>query len=634
MLLLSDGRVMAEGGGTSKSWSSLTPDATGGYINGTWSTLAPMNLQRLYFGSNVLPSGKVLVLGGEYSGSDQSQNIVNSGQIYDPVTNTWTSIPSFPQPEFGDDPTVVLPSGQVLAGYIFGPQTYLYNPTSNSWSQTGSKLRGDRSDEETWVLLPDGSVLSYDIFSSPASGAGHAQRYLPASGTWVDAGSVPVVLTGDSFGSELGPAMLLPDGRVFQIGANGHTAIYTPSTNSWVAGPNVPGLLGADDAPGAILPNGHVIFAADTPKFHGPTKLFDFNPLTNSITDVTPTGALGVALNGPAFIDRMLVLPSGDLLLSTSSGQLWDYTPSGSPNPAWAPTVSNVTQAGNIFTLTGTQLTGLSAGASYGDDAEMDSNYPIVRITDSNGTIKYATTFNWTPGVATGSAPASVQFTMPVGLAPGVYHLSVIANGIASADFVLGGLGAPQNVTAFPFPTTQAFVSWSPVQNADGYRIYLYDINTHQKTTLLGTYSPFTNFAFVSGLAPGAKQYLVVEAYSAVLKPFIADSIPVSVSEPLPAPFPTVTLLSPTSALLSWAAVAGAQGYRIFAQLGGQQLLMGTFNSATTSITLVGLTPGTTIQFMVEAFNGSVVGDSGWVSVTTMMAFQSPDRRRLFSGWM
>src|SRR5437667_10805389 len=43
MLLLSDGTVMAADSGTSSNWYQLTPDRTGGYVNGTWSTLTPMH---------------------------------------------------------------------------------------------------------------------------------------------------------------------------------------------------------------------------------------------------------------------------------------------------------------------------------------------------------------------------------------------------------------------------------------------------------------------------------------------------------------------------------------------------------------------------------------------------------------
>ncbi len=623
MMLLSDGRVMAQGGAgnASKQWSALTPDATGNYVNGTWAPLPSMGLERLYMGSNVLPSGKVFVVGGEYSGPATTQNFTPTGEIYDPIANTWTAIPDFPQVNFGDDPTMLLPNGKILAGFLSGPQTYLYDPAANSWTQTGTKLRGDASDEETWVLLKDGSVLSYDVFSSVNTGIGHAQRYFPSTGTWADAGIVPVPLSSSGVGFELGPAALLPDGRVIQIGAQGNSAIYDPASNTWSAGPATPGGLGADDAPGAMMPNGHFLFAADTPLFNGPTHLIDFDPVADTMTDVTPnTGAFASALNGPAFVDRMLVLPSGDVLMTTSSNQLWDYTPVGSPNAAWAPTISGVSQFGNTLTVTGTQLTGLSAGSSYGDDAESDSNYPIVRLTNSNGIVKYATTFNWTPGVATGNTPTTVQFTMPAGFPLGAgYRMAVIANGIASTDFLLGLL-PPQNVTAVPFPgnPTKATISWNQVSAADGYNIFLYNNSTHRNAALLtSVVGSNVVSAVVTGMAPGTKQYIVVEAYSATLAPFAADSKPVALIEPLQSPIVTSRVLSSTTTLLSWSPVTPVQGYRVFAMINGKKVLLGTLKPTATSVTLIGLKHGTSLQFMIEAFNGDVVGDSTFVTVTT-----------------
>ena len=440
MVLLTDGTVMMQGGGVSKNWYRLTPDSTGNYVGGTWTTLANSSLERLYTGSNVLPNGNLFVLGGEYSGPSGSGNCVNSGETYDSASNAWKSIKNFPQSNFGDDPTVLLPNGQILAGYLSGVQTYLYNPATDTWTRTGDKLHGDRSDEETWVLLPDGSVLSYDIFASPSSGSGHAQRYVPSTGTWVDAGAVPVSLSNSSVGYEIGPATLLPDGRVLQVGGINTTALYDPATNTWTAGPSLPAGLGADDSPGVMLPNGHFLFAVDTPLFNGPTRFFNFDPSTNTLTEETPTAQLGSQLAGSAYTGRFLMLPNGHVLFNNGGNTLWDYAPSGSPQSAWAPSIDSVTSSdGLTYTLTGKQLTGISAGASYGDDAEMDSNYPIVRLTDGAGVVRYARTFNWTPGVATGAAQTTVQFTLPTGLsAAGPIDLAVIANGIASTSVPFG----------------------------------------------------------------------------------------------------------------------------------------------------------------------------------------------------
>jgi hypothetical protein len=462
MMLLSDGTVMVHANnnifGTASNgnqWYRLTPDGTGSYVNGTWTQLASMNRVRLFFPSNVLPDGRVFVVGGEYSGSPRTQNFTNTGEIYNPVTNSWSNIANFPQSQFGDDPTEMLPDGSVLAGYISGPQTYIYHPATNTWTQTGTKLRSDRSDEETWIrlpvssTLPQGGVLSYDIFSSISLGVGHAEVYNIATGTWVDTGNLPVQLSSSSVGDELGPGLLLPDGRVFLLGANSHTAYYTPATNTWTQGPDIPSGLAPDDAPAAELPNGKILFMADTPLFHGPAHIFEFDPnsgVSGTYTDVTPSISGLDLSDATTYNDSMLMLPAGQVLLATGTTRLAVYTPDGTPVANGKPTIAAIdSNADGSFTLTGTLLNGISEGAAYGDDEEMSSNYPIVRFSDDSGGVFYARTFNWSStGVATGSTPATTQFTLPAGLAPGHYNVTVVANGIASDAFGLV-VGQPKN---------------------------------------------------------------------------------------------------------------------------------------------------------------------------------------------
>ena len=429
MMLLTDGSVMVQTGiATSKTWAKLTPDSSGSYIKGTITPLASSSLERLYFPSTVLPSGKVYILGGEYTGPNQTLSLDNTAEIYDPVTNVWSPAATFPEQFFGDIPTSLLRNGKILVGAQSTPNTYLYDPIDDTWSLAAEKLRQDPSTEESWIALPNGNVLSYDV----VMGLNQAQFYDVATNSWVDTGPVPVNLSSRL---EIGAGLQLPDGRVFHIGATNQTAIYDPVSNTWQAGPQLPEGIGSDDAPAAALPNGHILFVADTPSFQPPSRLFDYDPFRNTVIDVTPPAGIGPDLtNTPAFVTRMLALPNGHVLFTNSKAEIWDYAPDGLPAENVRPTISNITRlSGDSYVLTGTKLNGYSEGAAYGDDAQMSSNYPIVQLTDSTGKVFYAKTTNWTPGLTTDNRIVSTQFDLPAGLRKGTYQLRVIANGIASA---------------------------------------------------------------------------------------------------------------------------------------------------------------------------------------------------------
>jgi uncharacterized repeat protein (TIGR01451 family) len=450
--LLSNGSVMVPRGTTSAGTQLLSPDANGSYVNGTWSSGANFTITARSGGAVIaLPDGRLMYFGGVDSTAGTA---FTDGQIYDPVANTWTAMANFPESTFGNGPTELLANGQLLAGSTNDPNTYLYNLATNTWSAGPTKLYGDSSAKESWTLLPDGSILSYDVNGN----AGEAQRLDPTTMTWVDAGAAPVALeAGISAYQDMGPGVLLPDGQVLQFGRSSQTAIYTPPTTgdgtngvgSWTAGPVIPDGLeagGENDANGgstaAVLPNGHVLFCADLPDTGGPTKFFEWDPtapLASSLTDVTPPIA-GYPTSSVNYATRMLLLPTGQVLLGnagatglTTTSQLYVYTPDGAPQAAWQPTITSVVASGNNFQLTGTQLNGVSAGASHGVSTQMATNFPIVELKDSSGHVDFARTFNWSStGVQTGSTPETTDFSVPGYLAPGTYSLYVIANGISS----------------------------------------------------------------------------------------------------------------------------------------------------------------------------------------------------------
>jgi hypothetical protein len=133
------------------------------------------------------------------------------------------------------------------------------------------------------------------------------------------------------------------------------------------------------------------------------------------------------------------LLPSGEVLYSNQSGTVSILPSVGGAQAGWAPTITNCPNSlilGHTYQIFGTQFNGLSQACSYGDDAQMATNYPIVRLQDTSGNIYYLRTANHsTMGVATGSAQVSTFVSVPTNIPEGQYNLFVIANGIASAAF-------------------------------------------------------------------------------------------------------------------------------------------------------------------------------------------------------
>ncbi len=470
MLLLPDGTVMAASGEPNNghignAWYRLTPDTNGNYLNGTWTTLAPMQYTRLYYSSEVLTSGKVLIAGGEYGTG------WGTSELYDPVANSWSQVPipsgllnmdnqnavigGENDAGFMDSGSVMLPNGNVLVLPVvpanFGG-TVIYNAASNSWGAGPTTFRGFDEDEATPLELPDGSILTIDSFTQ------NSERYIPALNEWIDDADVPVPMY--DVNGELGAAFMLPTGQAFFLGATGNTAVYNPSGSTtpgtWVAGPVIPNNQGTPDAPAVMMVNGKILCAlsqvgTQNNGFPSPTSFYEYDPVANAFTSVN--GPIGPTFPSPTFVLRMLQLPDGTILLSTSTQQLFTYQPDGSPLLAGKPTISNITRnSDGSYHLSGTLLNGISQGAGYGDDAQENSNYPLVRMTNSSGQVFYARTHNWSStGVQTGSKAVSTDFSLPTNLPTTTYSLVAVANGISSDPFSFTPIALPDLVISTNF---------------------------------------------------------------------------------------------------------------------------------------------------------------------------------------
>jgi hypothetical protein len=501
-LLLTDGSVVVHEV-CSPNWHRLIPDQNGSYIKGSWSTfakgdnnngstpLAQMNgagtagdYGPLFYASQVLPDGRLIVMGGEYENNQTSCGSKNAavqstkGSLYNPHTNTWTMVPcpgsnsatscsgSNAWTTIGDAGSVLLGPNTITGTYapasffLQNSQTIqaavasiaAFPGTTVTWTQTNNG-KADGNDEEGWTLLPNGTVLAVDIGKAPGAELFFPGQNCPTStqcnGQWVSAGSTAPNLVNTGLG-EIGPAVSIGFNMVVQFGGNGGTSIFVYPTgnigsNLWTPGPsfpNSPQQQEVADGPAALLPNGNILvqasfaYTTSPPIVDGrPSHFYEFD--TVGISPQYPCGNPAncanrlPAVNDPScapntgsFEGRMLVLPA---TADAQNGQvLWDAgegfscasiyvvnSTDGTPNRVMRPlphisSISSTTLTrGSTYTLTGSMFRDVSQGGSYGDNAQMSTNYPIVRITNnSTGHVCWGRSHDW-------AIWTSTQFDVP-----------------------------------------------------------------------------------------------------------------------------------------------------------------------------------------------------------------------------
>src|ERR1700682_2434870 len=187
------------------------PSPSAGSANGTgsWSTAGSMSTSRGGHSATLLPSGKVLIAGGNTGGFVSAG--LASTELFDPATNTWSAAAPMNRPHAGHTATL-LKSGKVLvvAGRSTGGDSNaaeLYDPVTNSWSSAGS-IAGARTSHA--ALRPrNGKVRVWGGFG-PAGANPPAELYDPATNGWS-------VVPGTS-AHFINVAIVLEDGRVLALG--------------------------------------------------------------------------------------------------------------------------------------------------------------------------------------------------------------------------------------------------------------------------------------------------------------------------------------------------------------------------------------------------------------------------------
>src|SRR5882672_3352448 len=282
--LLSNGKVLVAGG----YWNGVLNSAeVYDPATGTWSSTGNLNTAREGHTATLLPNGKVLVAGANNTDSGNNNRGLNSAELYDPATGTWTSTGNLNAARRNHTATL-LPNGKVLVAggdTLLGHSTELYDPATGTWSITGN-LNTVRA-YHTATLLLNGKVLVAGGFLARNT----AELYDPATGTWSITGN----LNYSSDGRTDHTATLLPNGKVLVAGGTlyfcggelcddvptNDAELYDSATGTW----STTGNLNSGSQTAALLPNSKVLaVAGDRAELYDPatgTWSYTANPNTS-----------------------------------------------------------------------------------------------------------------------------------------------------------------------------------------------------------------------------------------------------------------------------------------------------------------------------------------------------------------
>jgi hypothetical protein len=127
-VLYNDGKVLIVGGGDPPTNTAEVIDLNAG--TPAWRNVAPMTYNRRQLNAALLPDGTVLVTGGSSApGFDNAAGAVYPGELWNPITETWTTVASFSKYRGYHSFTLLLPDGRVLSGGGDGNQDVeVYSP--------------------------------------------------------------------------------------------------------------------------------------------------------------------------------------------------------------------------------------------------------------------------------------------------------------------------------------------------------------------------------------------------------------------------------------------------------------------------------------------------------------------------
>jgi hypothetical protein len=405
-VLLPSGKVLVFGGGcptfpcpASANLAELYDPATGAWSSTGSLLMSPGEAGAFgALGGALLPTGEVLAV-GLFSCVATPCGQAMGAELYDPTTGSWTQTGTPTQP-FAGFATTTLTNGKVLI--VSGTAADLYDPQTGTWSATGGPIGGQN--QPSSALLANGQVIIAGGGCCPTS---QAQLYSPTSGTWALTGSMSTARVFNGIALLTSGKVLVSGGSSSGLVTFSSAEVYDPTAGIWSPTGSM-----ANSRSGStltVLPDGKVLAAGGsnfTTGDVGPAELYD--PSTGTWST---TGTMNVPRDEPS----ATLLPNGEVLVAgglagagpTASAELYAMPvgpPTGGPG---APTVTALVAIGPM----GKALA--QAGGPIGGGTEVTikgSNFAPTSIVTFGGDQATTVTFKNSHTLIAVSPPKSFYF--------------------------------------------------------------------------------------------------------------------------------------------------------------------------------------------------------------------------------
>lgn len=485
---LSDGRVLATAGWNASS--TLTSCEIYNPTTGIWSPTGSIKTGiRSYVNTILLQNGKVLMVGGNGLNLNTTYKTC---ELFNPSTGTWSQTGSLATARSFIE-VVRLPNGRVLAiggttgnGAATTTNTCeIYNPATGTWS-AAAPITGARNFSQA-VLLANGKVLVIGGKTTTGANLNTCMLYDYTTNTWTATGTMATARVQHR-------AITLPNGKILVTGGESVSSceIYDPALGTWSAAASLP--AARINHACTLLANGLVLVAGGSANNTSGTAFYNTSLLYDYTTNTwTPTANLNQARYdcGRQGFEHGHCVPLNNGKILVAAGQshtivntceLYTYS---LPIPTISAFTPNLGCTGTVVEITGTNFILVSAvtiGGSVVNSFTVNSPTQITAYVGAGttGAASIGAVTVTTPG---GTATSTGTFTINPNTPPPSISSSTSTSVCAGVNVTLTASSAAD----YAWFRNGAFVNYSTLPS------YTFPALAGNNTyTLAVTYAPGT----------------------------------------------------------------------------------------------------------------------------------------------